>query len=130
VLPSAERLSVLEVTQQAGASLPAVWRWQQRHARRRRWFAAQQDVAARRGTSAAQHDHRGSRPDLLGAAGETTHWSGRAVAPVIGISLRAVRGIWDAHHLQCGTTLLLETGPKLAALALNVKCQKLVACPL
>lgn len=32
ILASAERLSVLDVAQQAGVSRPAVWRWQQRYA--------------------------------------------------------------------------------------------------
>lgn len=34
------------------------------------------------------------------APGEVTHWTGRAVARVVGISLRAVQRIWDAHRLQ------------------------------
>ena len=29
-----------------------------------------------------------------------THWTGRAVAKAVGISLRSVQRIWDAHHLQ------------------------------
>ncbi|CCG42739.1 Integrase catalytic region (fragment) [Magnetospirillum molischianum DSM 120] len=32
--------------------------------------------------------------------GEVTHWTGRAMAKAIGISLRAVQRIWDAHRLQ------------------------------
>src|SRR5215212_5334632 len=31
--------------------------------------------------------------------GETTHWTGRAMAKAIGISLSAVQGIWKAHGL-------------------------------
>ncbi len=29
-----------------------------------------------------------------------THWTGRAVAKVAGVSLRAVERIWEAHRLQ------------------------------
>jgi hypothetical protein len=29
-----------------------------------------------------------------------THWRGRAMAKVAGISLRSVQRIWDAHQLQ------------------------------
>ena len=32
--------------------------------------------------------------------GETTHWTGRAMAKAVGISLRAVQRIRRAHHLQ------------------------------
>ncbi|BAQ49961.1 putative transposase (plasmid) [Methylobacterium aquaticum] len=32
--------------------------------------------------------------------GEVTHWTGRALAQAVGISLRSVQRIWDAHRLQ------------------------------
>jgi transposase len=32
--------------------------------------------------------------------GEVTHWTGRAVAKAVGVSLRAVQRIWDASRLQ------------------------------
>jgi len=32
--------------------------------------------------------------------GETTHWTGRAMAKAVGISLRAVQRIWEANRLQ------------------------------
>ncbi len=32
--------------------------------------------------------------------GEATHWTGRAVAEIAGISLRAVQRIWETHRLQ------------------------------
>jgi hypothetical protein len=31
---------------------------------------------------------------------EATHWTGRAMAKAVGISLRSVQRIWDAHKLQ------------------------------
>lgn len=31
---------------------------------------------------------------------QVTHWTGRAMARAIGISLRAVQRIWTAHDLQ------------------------------
>ena len=37
---------------------------------------------------------------MLRAAGRTTHWTGRAVAEVVGISLRSVQRIWQGHRLQ------------------------------
>ncbi len=32
--------------------------------------------------------------------GEATHWTGRAVARAVGVSLRAVQRLWQAHDLQ------------------------------
>ena len=32
--------------------------------------------------------------------GEATHWTGRGMAKAVGISLRAVQRIWEAHRLQ------------------------------
>ena len=32
--------------------------------------------------------------------GEATHWTGRAMAKAVGVSLRAVQRLWDAHRLQ------------------------------
>src|ERR1700730_2856570 len=32
--------------------------------------------------------------------GETTHWTGRAMATATGVSLRSVQRIWAAHRLQ------------------------------
>jgi hypothetical protein len=32
--------------------------------------------------------------------GETTHWTGRAMAKAVGISLRAVQRLWEANRLQ------------------------------
>lgn len=101
VLLSAERLSVLEVARQAGASRPAVWRWQQRF--------------AEEGVEGLLHDKTrppGKEPLSAGTVaevlaltcseppGEVTHWAGRAVAERVGISLRSVQRIWEAHRLQ------------------------------
>ena len=32
--------------------------------------------------------------------GEATHWTGRALAQAVDLSLRTVQRIWEAHHLQ------------------------------
>ena len=37
---------------------------------------------------------------LAGPPGEATHWTGREMAKVAGISLRSVQRIWSAHGLQ------------------------------
>ena len=101
VLLSAERLSVLEVSRRVGISRPAVWRWQQRY--------------GEEGVEGLLRDKTrppGTPPHPVGTVAEVlaltcseppsevTHWSGRAVAKVIGISLRSVQRIWDANRLQ------------------------------
>lgn len=101
VLHSAEHQPVLDVARQVGVSRPAVWRWQQR-------FAEQ-------GVDGLLRDktRKPGRPPLpletvakvlalpcSNPPGSVTHWTGRAVAKAVGISLRAVQRIWDAHRLQ------------------------------
>jgi transposase len=101
VLLSAERLPVLTVASQVGVSRPSVWRWQQRF--------------AEAGVDGLLRDKTRSpgKPPLSAetvaqvlalpctdAPGGATHWTGRAVAGRVGISLRAVQRIWAAHRLQ------------------------------
>src|SRR6202795_460338 len=101
VLHSADRLPVLEVARRAGVSRPAVWRWQQRY--------------AEEGVDGLLHDKTrppGTAPvpittiakvlALTSAEppGETTHWTGRAMAAAVGLSLRTIQRIWEAHRLQ------------------------------
>src|ERR687898_598147 len=101
ILHSDERLSVLEVAKRAGVSRPAVWRWQQRYAeesvegllRDKTRPPGKAPLPAR--TVAEVLAITCSEPP-----GEATHWTGRAVAEMVGISLRAVQRIWQAHRLQ------------------------------
>ena len=101
VLFSAERLPVLEVARRTGVSRPAVWRWQRRF--------------AEEGVDGLLRDKTRppGKPPLPAATvakvlaltcaeppGEATHWTGRAMAKAVGISLRAVQRIWEAHRLQ------------------------------
>jgi transposase len=101
ILLSADRLPVMEVARRAGASRPTVWRWQQRY--------------GEEGVDGLLRDKTRppGRPRLPAATvakvlaltcseppGEATHWTGRAVAKAVGISLRTVQRIWEAHGLQ------------------------------
>ncbi len=101
VLLSVERLPVLAVAAAVSVSRPAVWRWQQRFAK------AGVDGLLRDKT------RKPGKPPLSAetvakvlalpsteAPGEATHWTGRAAARAVGISLRAVQRIWAAHRLQ------------------------------
>jgi transposase len=101
VLLSAERLPVLEVVRRAGVSRAAVWRWQVRYAeqgvdgllrdRTRKPGRARLPAA----TVAKVLALTCSEPP-----GAVTHWTGRAVAKAVGISLRAVQRLWEANRLQ------------------------------
>ena len=101
VLLSAERLPVLAVAHRAGVSRPSVWRWQRRY--------------AEEGVDGLLRDKTrppGKPPVPVATVakvlaltcaeppGEVTHWTGRAMAKTVGISLRAVQRIWEAHRLQ------------------------------
>jgi transposase len=101
VLLSFERLSVLDIAGRIGVSRPAVWRWQVRY--------AEQGVD---GLLKDKTRKSGKPPVPLETVarvlalpcsnppGNATHWTGRAVAKAIGVSLRTVQRIWDAHRLQ------------------------------
>ena len=101
VLLSSERLSVLDIAGRIGVSRPAVWRWQVRY--------AEQGVD---GLLRDKTRKPGKPPVPLETVarvlalpcsnppGNATHWTGRAVAKTIGVSLRTVQRIWDAHRLQ------------------------------
>jgi transposase len=101
ILLSAERLPVVEVARRAGVSRPAVWRWQRRY--------------GEEGIDGLLRDKTrkpGRAPLSTGVVakvlaltcseppGETTHWTGRAMAKAVGISLRAVQRLWEANRLQ------------------------------
>ena len=118
ILASAERLTVLEVAQRTGASRPAVWRWQAR------WALEGVDGLLRDKTRPP-----GKAPLTTAMVakvlaltcseppGEATHWTGRAVAKAMGVSLSAIQRIWVAHHLQPHRlrTFKRSTDPAFAA---------------
>ena len=98
---SDERLPVQEVARRAGVSRPAVWRWQQRF--------AEEGVEGLLRDKTRPPGKAPVPPKTVAQVlaltcseppGEVTHWTGRAVARIVGISLRAVQRIWEAHRLQ------------------------------
>ena len=101
VLASADCRPVQQVATEVDVSRPMVWRWQQR-------FAEEGPEGLLRDKT-----RKPGKPPI--PAGEVarvvaltcgepppgvTHWTGRAMAKVAGISLRSVQRIWDAHQLQ------------------------------
>ena len=101
VLHSSDRLPVLDVARRSGVSRPAVWRWQQRY--------AEQGIDGLLRDKTRKPGREPLPPETVAkvlalpcsqAPGTATHWTGRAVAKAVGVSLRAVQRIWEAHRLQ------------------------------
>jgi transposase len=101
VLHSAERLPVLEVARRAGVSRPAVWRWQQRYAEEG-VDGLLRDKTRKPGRAPLSQKVVARVLELTCSPppGAATHWTGRAMAKAVGISLRAVQRLWEKHRLQ------------------------------
>src|SRR5690348_780399 len=95
VLASLGSRPVQQVAERLDVSRPMVWRWQQR--------------CAEEGVDGLLRDKTRKPPIPAATAarvmaltcaappGEATHWTGRAMAKTVGISLRLVQRIWEAH---------------------------------
>ena len=101
VLHSADRLPVLEVARRASVSRPAVWRWQRRYAEEG-MDGLLRDKTRPPGRAPVPMTTVAKVLALTCAdpPGETTHWTGRAMAAAVGLSLRTIQRIWEAHRLQ------------------------------
>jgi transposase len=115
ILATAEDCGTLEIVRRSGLSKPVVWRWQERF--------------MHEGVDGLLRDKTrppGKRPlpgetvrrvvnlTLAAPPGETTHWTGRALAAAAGVSLRSVQRIWAAHGLTPHRvqTFRLSTDPR------------------
>jgi transposase len=101
ILYSAERLDVAGVARRAGISRPAVWRWQQRYAEAG-VDGLLRDATRKPGKPPTPEPNvqRVVALTCSEPSGAATHWTGRAMAKVTGLSLRTVQRIWAAHRLQ------------------------------
>ena len=101
VLLSADRLDVAAAARRAGISRPAVWRWQRRYAEEG-VDGLLRDKTRKPGKAPLGETvaHRVVALTCAEPPGETTHWTGRALAAAAGISLRSVQRIWATHELQ------------------------------
>jgi transposase len=118
VLLTADGLGTVEIMRRTGKSKTCVWRWQER------FMAAGVDGLLRDKT-------RPSRVPPLPAEivervvaltqtdppGETTHWTGVAMAETVGISVSSVQRIWRSYGLQPHRVrrFKLSTDPQFAA---------------
>jgi transposase len=101
VLLSADGVGTVAIMRRVGCAKATVWRWQQR------FMEAGVDGLLR---DRSRPPGKAPLPQAvvervveltLGEPpGETTQWTGRAMAAAVGISLRSVQRIWAAHGLQ------------------------------
>ena len=100
ILATADGCGTIEIMRRSGKAKPVVWRWQQR------FMAEGVDGLLRDKT------RKPGKPPLPAATvqkvidlvtgpppGEATHWTGRMLARAVGISLRSVQRILEAHQL-------------------------------
>jgi transposase len=118
VVATAEGLGTAAIMRTAGVSKTAVWRWQER------FMSEGVDGLLRDKTRPARvpkiADEIAQRivaMTLGNPPGESTHWTGRMMAKVTGISLTSVQRIWKTHGLAPHRirTFKLSNDPKFAA---------------
>jgi transposase len=118
VLLSADHLPVLEIAKRVGISRPTVWRWQQRFAEEG-LEGLLRDKTRPPGTPPIPQAkvHAVVERTLREPPGAVTHWTGRAMAKAMGLSLRTIQRIWQAHKLQPHRirTFKRSTDPDFAA---------------
>jgi transposase len=122
VLTSADRRPAQQIAQSLGVSRPTVWRWQQRFAESG-VEGLLRDKTRKPGKApiAAETTARVVALTCTEPPHQATHWTGRAMAKAIGISVGSVQRIWRAHKLQP------EAAAHLQALARLELCPK-AAC--
>ncbi len=89
VLAAAERLPVLEIAKRVGVSRPMVWRWQQRYAEEGLDGVLRDKT---RPPVPQAKVHAVVERTLRAPPRAITHWTGRAMAKAMNLSLRTIRG--------------------------------------
>jgi transposase len=101
VLASAGRHAAQRVAQSIGVSRPTVWRWHERFAESG-VEGLLRDKTRKPGKSplAAETTAHVVALTCTAPPHQVTHWTGRAMAKAIGVSVGSVQRIWRAHKLQ------------------------------
>jgi transposase len=101
VLGSADRHRAQRVAQSIGVSQPTVWRWQQRFAESGvEGLLRDKTRKPDKAPITAETTARVVALTCTEAPHQATHWTGRAMATAIGISVGSVQRIWRAHKLR------------------------------
>ena len=118
VLATADGLGTVAIMRHTAKSKTVVWRWQERFAREGVDGLLRDKTRPSRvkpfGPEVAE---RIVALTLAEPPGETTHWTGRAMAKVTGVSLSYVQRVWRSHGLQPHRirTFKLSNDPQFAA---------------
>src|SRR5947209_14809091 len=113
----------MEIQRQTGKGKPTIWRWQER------FMKAGVDGLLRDKTRPSRKPPLASdvvtrvvEMTLAPPPGETTQWTGRAMAKAAGISHRSVQRIWAAHGLMPHRvrTFKLSKDPKFVDKVLDI----------
>lgn len=101
VLLSADGAGTHAIMQQAGVSKTCVWRWQERFAHEGvEGLLRDKTRPPRLAPLGPDLESRVVALTLEAPPGETTHWTGAAMASASGISISSVQRIWRRHGLQ------------------------------
>src|SRR5437763_646568 len=100
ILATADGCGTVEIMRRTGKSKPCVWRWQERFMREG-VPGLLRDKTRKPGKAPlpAETVRRVVELTLEELPGETTHWTGRAMAEATGVLLRSVQRVWKAHRL-------------------------------
>ena len=118
VLATADGLGTVAIIRHTAKSKTVVWRWQERFAQEGVDGLLRDKTRPSRvkpfGPEVAE---RIVALTLAEPPGETTHWTGRAMAKVTGVSLSYVQRVWRSHGLQPHRirTFKLSNDPQFAA---------------
>jgi transposase len=100
ILATGEGCGTAEIMRRSGLSKPVVWRWQERFMREGvDGLLRDKTRPPGKAPMAAEVVKRIVDMTLGEPPGETTHWTGRAMAEAARVSLRSVQRIWAAHGL-------------------------------
>src|SRR6202140_1512129 len=118
VLATADGFGTVAIMRHTAKSKTVVWRWQERFAQEGVDGLLRDKTRPSRvkpfGPEVAERIVALTRRE---PPGETTHWPGRAMAKVTGVSLSYVQRVWRSHGLQPHRirTLKLSNDPQFAA---------------
>jgi len=118
ILLTAASVGTNEIERQAGVDKNSVWRWQERFMKEGADGLLRDKTRPARIASLSREIIASIVSRTLGIPpGETTHWTGRAMAKVTGVSLSYVQRIWRSHGLQPHRirTFKLSNDPQFAA---------------
>lgn len=118
VLATADGLGTNAVMRQTGKSKTAVWRWQERFAEEGEdGLLRDKTRPSRIAPFGPEVGERIVALTLAAPPGETTQWTGRAMAKAAGVSLSYVQRVWHLHGLQPHRirTFKLSNDPAFAA---------------